>query len=618
MSKNFSKRHGKILKTGEKIRKKIIGKTSAPKKKKFVLSISLAVLVAGCITLFEYSYADTFYPGVFIGDVSVGGKTFDEVNTYFNDRAKILTDNGLHITLMDGSPTKEIKIPISSQGLTPDKSFEYFSLGDWKKTVKEAYGFGRTGSSLQRTWDQIRLLPKHTFALPSNLYEISVDSFVSHELDLFLKKPVPAQFSINKNGEISVTPERSGERIDKRVILDVLKKKVASFDPSPETFKTEMVTPLTTAKKLAPHIKFADFLSKKTELYFQYKTYRKQVRGTTLVSWLAIKNEDAIGIDDAKLSAFLSGIAPVIENPPQNSRFEIIDGRLKEIVLGKPGNIVDVAKTGKKLDESLSEIQKSLKAGAIIIEIETITGEPRATQKTVDEYHINELVGISKTNFKGSSADRITNITAGASRLNGRLIAPDEEFSTVEAIGYVGAEYGFVKEYVIKDNKSIKEFGGGLCQVATTLFRSALNAGLPITERASHRYVVGYYGPGLDATIYGPHPDLRFANDTGEYLLLQARVSGTELIIEFYGQKDGRKVTISEPILSDKIPAPVTKYIPTNDLRLGDQKCSEMPRQGVTADVDYEVTFTDGKVNKQHFTSIYEPWQKICLLGIGR
>jgi vancomycin resistance protein YoaR len=312
------------------------------------------------------------------------------------------------------------------------------------------------------------------------------------------------------------------------------------------------------------------------------------------------------------------------------------NGRLEEIFSGQAGSVVDIIKTAEKVESIIPDVQKSfastsnlasaftainsvvnfdIKTGTIDIPIEVIQEEPKVTQKTIDQYQIKDLVGFSRTSFKGSSADRINNITIGTSMLNGLLIAPNEEFSAVNAIGYVTEQAGYVKEYVIKDNKSVKELGGGLCQIGTTLFRMALNSGLPITERSAHRYVVSYYGPGLDATIYGPHPDLRFVNDTGHYLLLQGRVEGNDLVLELYGQKDGRQSVISDPVLSNRIPAPKTKYMSTFDLAPGVEKCSETPRVGVTADVTYKVALMSGEVREQHFNSVYQPWQKICLVG---
>jgi vancomycin resistance protein YoaR len=129
--------------------------------------------------------------------------------------------------------------------------------------------------------------------------------------------------------------------------------------------------------------------------------------------------------------------------------------------------------------------------------------------------------------------------------------------------------------------------------------------------------VVGYYGPGLDATIYGPHPDLRFLNDTENYLLLQSKVEGDELIFEIYGQKDGRIAKVSEPTIFNRIAPPPPKYIPTNELPLGQEQCTETARYGMSTEATYMVEYPDGTVREQVFNSTYRPWRKVCLIGVA-
>jgi len=104
-----------------------------------------------------------------------------------------------------------------------------------------------------------------------------------------------------------------------------------------------------------------------------------------------------------------------------------------------------------------------------------------------------------------------------------------------------------------KKNETIPEFGGGVCQVSTTMFRVALDAGLEITERRNHAYPVAYYSPqGTDATIYLPKPDFRFKNDTNSHILIQPKIVGKRLTIEFYGSKDGRVVEIEGPKVTER------------------------------------------------------------------
>jgi vancomycin resistance protein YoaR len=133
------------------------------------------------------------------------------------------------------------------------------------------------------------------------------------------------------------------------------------------------------------------------------------------------------------------------------------------------------------------------------------------------------------------------------------LIKPEEEFSFNKIIGKVSPKKGYLPELVIKNNRTVAEYGGGLCQISTTCFRAALYSGLPITERRPHAYAVKYYNPqGTDATIYPPHPDLRFINDTPNYILIQTKIEGNILTFDFYGTDDGREVKIIGPYSYDK------------------------------------------------------------------
>jgi vancomycin resistance protein YoaR len=169
---------------------------------------------------------------------------------------------------------------------------------------------------------------------------------------------------------------------------------------------------------------------------------------------------------------------------------------------------------------------------------------------------IRELIAVGHTRFKGSPANRKHNIGIGLAHYNGMLISPGATFSFNENLGPVDDSTGYKKELVIKPEGTIPEFGGGLCQVSSTLYRAAIYAGLPITERAPHSYAVTYYsqigGHGLDATIYPPSRDLKFTNDTPASLLIQSYVDGDNAYFKFYGASDGRKVELEGPYISNQ------------------------------------------------------------------
>lgn len=225
------------------------------------------------------------------------------------------------------------------------------------------------------------------------------------------------------------------------------------------------------------------------------------------------------------------------------------------------------------------------------------------------------ILGTATTSFKGSSEERTKNITVGAERVNGKVVQPGEEFSILAALEPLNEGYEY--EYVIGATMSVKEPGGGLCQVSTTLFRAVLDAGLPVTERQPHRYVVGYYGAGLDATIYEPHPDFRFKNDTEHPITIQATIEGTEIRISLEGMDDGRIASTSEPTLYDREEKPPIRYMPTFELPPSEVFCTEVSREGVKSDVTYSVTYPDGRVVDTVFHSEYQAWPGVCYVGIG-
>jgi vancomycin resistance protein YoaR len=166
--------------------------------------------------------------------------------------------------------------------------------------------------------------------------------------------------------------------------------------------------------------------------------------------------------------------------------------------------------------------------------------------------------------------------------------------------------------------------GGGVCQVSTTLFRAVLNAGLPITERQPHAYRVSYYeqdiGPGFDATVFLPSPDLKFKNNTPSYLLIQTKVDqvNKKLTFDIYGTSDGRKVEISPVRIWDKQPPPPDLYQDDPTLPAGTIKQVEHKSWGAKVAFDYKIVRGEEVLSEKTFYSVYRPWQAVYLRGTGQ
>ena len=197
---------------------------------------------------------------------------------------------------------------------------------------------------------------------------------------------------------------------------------------------------------------------------------------------------------------------------------------------------------------------KTLETSATGTPLVVNTELPQNSLASTNNLGIKELVGFGQSNFRGSPKNRIHNIKVGVGKMTGVIVKPGEEFSFNKYLGPVEKEFGFLPELVIKSEGTVPELGGGLCQVSSTTFRAAMNAGLPITQRKNHSYAVQYYAPqGTDATIYPGVIDIKFLNDTPGNMLIWPYFKDTyTLVFEFWGTKDARKVTLEKPIVYDR------------------------------------------------------------------
>lgn len=268
-----------------------------------------------------------------------------------------------------------------------------------------------------------------------------------------------------------------------------------------------------------------------------------------------ISKYEKIKADEKSIQSSLEDLKRKFNKDPLNASFSVEEGKVVIASPSKNGIELDVEKGIEKISQQL--ILENGKKSNTATTIELPYGEinPPLSSEDIENLKINKLIGEGKSNFKGSPKNRIFNINVAISRYNGVLIKPGEEFSFVKVLGEVDDEHGYLPELVIKRDKTEPEFGGGICQVSTTTFRAAIYSGLKITARRNHAYPVRYYNPqGLDATVYVPRPDLRFINNTPGYILIQTKIKGTELIFQFYGTDDGRRIEIIGPKITEKNP----------------------------------------------------------------
>lgn len=242
-------------------------------------------------------------------------------------------------------------------------------------------------------------------------------------------------------------------------------------------------------------------------------------------------------------------ISPKVNNIGEQSRFVRENGVTILVKGGTKGSIVDGIKTSLALRSALAQ-------GKSAVQVFMKSYRPSVfSAADFEKLKFPDLLTTGETNFAGSPKNRVHNIKVGTARFNGLVVMPGEEFSFNTYLGDVDEQNGYLPELVIKENVTTPEFGGGICQVSTTAFRAAMQAGLDITYRKNHSYPVAYYGaPGFDATVYQPAPDFRFKNDMKTPVLLKTSVQGTKVRFEVWGTKDGRVVKINGPFTTEKKP----------------------------------------------------------------
>lgn len=230
-----------------------------------------------------------------------------------------------------------------------------------------------------------------------------------------------------------------------------------------------------------------------------------------------------------------------INQKPRSAKLVLEQEKVLEFDPGQNGQSLDLYQLYRKMLEPSNN------------QLPVLISFPATRLSQTNNLGIDELVAVGESNFAGSPKNRIHNIKVGSEKFDGIIIKPNEEFSFNKFLGDVDEKNGFLPELVIKKTGLVPELGGGLCQVSSTAFRAAMDAGLPIAERRNHSLAVRYYAPqGTDATIYPGLTDFRFVNDLNSHLLITTNIEGNKLYFNFYGTKDERQVAFDGPYQYDK------------------------------------------------------------------
>ena len=589
-----------------------------------VVSGSLVFLMAVFFLLVGYNawYFGRIFPGVRVAGVDVSGLNREQAELKLSQVVQYPLTGKL--LLRDGRDAWVVAP--AQMGMLFDPS----------ATAENAYKLGRKGSLVTRLTDQLHGFQSGMDVAPVVILdERTAYRFLQSlaaEVDI---RPVEASLAIEGLNVIA-TPGQMGRLLNVDKTLDAVSAQMQTFndgevllamdDRSPEVL--DVSKPAEAVRRI---------LQTPLNIVLPNPQLGEpgpwQIDPATMASMLTInkiKNESGISeyiisASDQMIRPFVLGIARELDKQPKNARF-IFNDSTRQLDVLEPA----VIGRSVRVDETIAAINTAINNGQQVATLTVDTTEPAVkSDATAASLGITDNVITYSTYFRGSSLPRIQNIKTASESFHGLLIAPGETFSMGQGLGDVSLDNGYAEAMIIYGNKTIKGVGGGVCQVSTTLFRTAFFAGFPIVERAAHAYRVSYYEQsesainpklaGLDATVYFPLVDMKFVNDTPYWLLMETYVNegARRITWKFYSTSDGRTVDWETTGPINRIPAPDPIFQENPDFEPGQVKQTDWAAEGADVQVIRRVSRGGQLINQDYFNTHYAPWQAVCEYGPG-
>jgi len=278
--------------------------------------------------------------------------------------------------------------------------------------------------------------------------------------------------------------------------------------------------------------------------------------------------------------AWFAQLRTSVERKPRDAQVLASSGVVR-IVPAKDGLALDVPATAKAI------LTAATAPGPRNATLVMSTAEPERSTAEAEAMGIERRLS-TYTTLNAGTSDRITNLRRAVDLLNGALVAPGGTFSFNERVGERTVERGFRPAPVIIRDEYEEDVGGGVSQVGTTVFNAAWEAGVKILERNPHSLYISRYQLGRDATVNYPDLDMRFLNDTPNWILVAASWDGGGITVSLYGGGPERRVVSGEGTFRITGPGPVRR-LPDATLEKGteivDEEGSEASATSVTRTV---------------------------------
>ncbi|TLM81786.1 MAG: hypothetical protein FDZ75_07775, partial [Actinobacteria bacterium] len=288
--------------------------------------------------------------------------------------------------------------------------------------------------------------------------------------------------------------------------------------------------------------------------------------------------------------------------------FKTKSGRVT-IIPSKNGTGPDIISLSEGLTAALAE-----QSGARTVELKIAVREPALTTEKAEAMGVKERISTYTTTYAASNKPRVNNIHLLGSQLDGKLVPPGGTFSFNGAVGERTAAKGYKEANAIVQGKLVPQLGGGICQVGTTMFNAVFFSGLPVVERHNHSFFISHYPAGRDATVSWGGPDLKWKNDTKNWVLVSVSYTNSSITISLYGTDPGYDVSYETGPFTDIRPYP-TEQVKDPTMVVGAKYVEDKGEKGRKVVVTRTVRLGGEVVRTDKFASNYKP--KIEIVKVG-
>jgi vancomycin resistance protein YoaR len=442
----------------------------------------------------------------------------------------------------------------------------------------------------------------------AQVYQSAIDRYVTRFAQA-VDRPRAEPYLRLRRLDPEVVPGRAGTVLDKSAAERVLVRGLTGLSREPVALPLRADRPhLTTVDLTGAKVKAETALSAPVDLSYG--------RGGWHLTRLKIARLLALprgGSTEVKLEGplaprFFANLRKRVGHAPKDAGFQVGARNIVRVVPAEAGRTLDAEGTTHNL---LAAMLSTTNRRA---DLRVSTATPERTTREARAMGITGLVGAYQT-FYGGVPNRIHNVQLVAQLIDNHFIAPGDEFSFNETTGDRTSDKGFLEAPVIINGELKTGLGGGICQVSTTTFNAAYEAGLSITERTNHALYISHYPLGRDATVNYPDTDLKFVNDTDHWLWLRTFVGSSSLTVALYGAPQNRRVEsdVSPLVVTG---APPVKRVRDPNLLVGQTSVEEYGSPSRSTSARRRVYTSDGNLLYDHtWYSSYSAEPRVIRVG---